>query len=233
MPPPPAPLSAAQRRAFRTLAEATPGIDRAVYEAAGRDWREPVIGLGRADAPLCFMGRDPGAEEAKQGEPFIGAGGKKVRTALFRQLHPQAAHTPTPEELRAVGGEVFWLNTVPYKPVGNKAWSPAVKQRFHGPMLGLLLAHWQGRHIVTLGKEALLWFGIGQPAATQAALLAFWAREDCFTSQLDVSMAAEGGTARSFTLHPLPHPSPANATWAGRFAGLLEAHLRTLLPPGR
>ena len=223
-------LTPAQHALFHTLAEATPGIDRAVYDAAGRDWREPTIGLGRPDAPLCFMGRDPGAEEVKQGVPFIGAGGKKVRTALFRQLHPQHTEAPTPKELRAVGDAVFWLNTMPYKPVGNKAWSPAIKQRFHAALQELLFTRWQGRHIVTLGKEALLWFGMGQPAEAQAALLAFWAREDCFRSQLDISLTPAQGPARSFTLHPLPHPSPANATWASRFTGLLEARLRTLLP---
>ena len=29
-----------------------------------------------------------------------------------------------------VGRRVFWANTVPYKPIGNKAWSVRVKRRF-------------------------------------------------------------------------------------------------------
>ena len=34
--------------------------------------------------------------------------------------------------------------------------------------------------------------------------------------------------ARRIALHPLPHPSPLNAAWYGRFPGLLAARLRAL-----
>ena len=36
------------------------------------------------------------------------------------------------------------------------------------------------------------------------------------------------GRTRRIALHPLPHPSPLNATWYGRFPGLLAARLRAL-----
>ncbi len=221
-------LTPAQRTLFRHLAEETAGIDRPAYEAHGRDWRDPVIGLGPADAPLCLMGRDPGADEVKHGLPFIGAGGKKVRTALHRHLHPLASgdmEAPGPEAQRVAGESFFWLNTVPYKPIGNKAWSMAVKKRFHTPLQHLLLSRWNGRHVLTLGKEAFLWFGIGQPRPVRAQLADFWAQPGCFTGSIDVVIDTPQGTPRSFTLCPLPHPSPLNAVWAARFPGLLQQRL--------
>ncbi|RYH28417.1 MAG: hypothetical protein EON54_23385, partial [Alcaligenaceae bacterium] len=55
-----------QLAAFRAAAEHLPGIDREVYAAAGRDWRDPIIGLGPRDARLCIFGRDPGPTEVEQ-----------------------------------------------------------------------------------------------------------------------------------------------------------------------
>ena len=61
-----------------------------------------------------------------------------------------------------VGDDLFWINTVPYKPVGNKAWSMAVKRRFQPLVAALLTRQWDGDRVITLGREAFLWFGIGQ-----------------------------------------------------------------------
>lgn len=217
---------------FRTLAATTEGIDLAAYQAAGTDPLEPVIGLGAPDARVGFFGRDPGREEVRWGEPFIGAGGRLVRRALHQQLH--GLPLPDFEASRAVGRDFFWANTVPYKPVGNKAWSTRVKQRFHAPMCGVLLQLWQGRDIITLGREAFLWFGIGQPRVVRDALDAFWASEQRFGDAFELTLGDPSGVARSLRLHPLPHPSPLNATWYGRFPGLLTQRLQQLdVRPGQ
>lgn len=213
-------------QALRELAAHTDGIDRPVYQVFERDPLEPIIGLGDADAPLCFFGRDPGREEVRHGEPFIGSGGQIVRRVLYRHLHGE--QMPDFEAGRALGRHYFWINTVPYKPVGNKAWSMAVKRRFHPLMRQLLVDNWRGRHIITLGREAFLWFGIDQPRETRQLLEDFWQREDRFTASVDVELQGEQGQARAFTLHPLPHPSPLNQTWFKRFPDLLEARLRQL-----
>ncbi|WP_228135940.1 uracil-DNA glycosylase family protein [Xanthomonas sp. NCPPB 1128] len=129
----------------------------------------------------------------------------------------------------AAGRVAFWLNTVPYKSVGNKAWSMPVKRRFHPLMRRLLLEQWRGDDILTLGREAFLWFGIDQPREVRTALDAFWAREDRFQAQTEVELRSEDGRrARRVALHPLPHPSPLNQTWYKRFPALLEARLRQL-----
>lgn len=214
------------RQALRNLAADTDGIDTAIYATYGRDPLEPIIGLGDADASVCFFGRDPGREEVRYGEPFIGSGGQIVRRALYRHLHGEPM--PDFEAGRVLGQHYFWINTVPYKPVGNKAWSMAVKRRFHPLMRQLLVASWRGRHIITLGREAFLWFGIDQTRSERQRLEGFWQREDRFTASLDVELQDEQGLRRTFTLHPLPHPSPLNQTWFKRFPDLLEARLRQL-----
>ncbi|MFG6665759.1 uracil-DNA glycosylase family protein [Halomonas sp. HNIBRBA4712] len=220
------PLTLEQRERFRTLAADTDGIDLDVYERFERDPLEPIIGLGRRDLRVGFFGRDPGRDEVRWGEPFIGAGGQLVRKALYRHLHGEELHNF--EASIAVGEDFFWINTVPYKPVGNKAWSMKVKRRFHGLVSEVLISRWEGRHLITLGREAFLWFGIGRPKEERDRLEAFWKSEERFESHIDVTLEDEQGNARTFTLHPLPHPSPLNQTWYARFPGLLEKRLTEL-----
>lgn len=219
-------LDARRREAFRRLAADTTGIDVEVYRQFGKDPLEPILGLGDAAAPLCFFGRDPGREEVRHGAPFVGASGQSVRRALHRQLHGTAP--PDFDAALAVGRGFFWLGTVPYKPLGNRAWSMAVKRRFQPLLRELLLAEWHGRHIVTFGREAFLWFGIDQPRAVRERLEAFWRRDDRFSASIDVRLHDEHGALREFVLHPLPHPSPLNQLWFKRFPALLQARLAAL-----
>ena len=226
------PLDDRQRQAFRELAAETEGIDTEVYARFDKDPLEPIIGLGRADARIGFFGRDPGREEVRYGEPFIGAGGQLVRKTIHRHLYDR--DLPDFEASRELGHSFFWINTVPYKPVGNKAWSMKTKRRFHPLMNALLIEQWQGRSLITLGREAFLWFGIGQPRPERQRIEAFWARADRFESSIDVSLTTAAGKTQTFALHPLPHPSPLNATWYKRFPDLLRGRLHDLdARPGR
>lgn len=209
-----------QLAAFRAAAEHLPGIDREVYAASGRDWRDPIIGLGPRDARLCIFGRDPGRTEVEQSRPFVGKAGQLVRAALHRQR---------------CEADVFWLNTVPYKPVGNRAWSMAAKRRFQPLMADLLLNTWQGhggdgeRTVIALGREAFFWFGIAQPAEVGAALDAFWVQGEArYRDTLRIDYRVGDGASHPITLAPLPHPSPANAVWFSRFPALMDARLLSL-----
>jgi len=221
------PLAPSLRQGFRELAAQTEGIDEAVYRAFDKDPLEPIIGLGPSDAPVAFFGRDPGREEVRYGEPFVGSGGQLVRRGLYRHLHGE--QLTDFEASRSVGGAFFWINTVPYKPLGNRAWSMAVKRRFHPLMRELLIDNWQGQDIITLGREAFLWFGLDQPREVRQHLEAYWQRDDRFSAHYDVELTGERGSSRRFRLHPLPHPSPRNMTWFKRFPDLLEACLHQLL----
>lgn len=220
------PIDDYQRQALRTLAGELDGVDLDVYQRCEQDPLEPIIGLGDPDTRIGFFGRDPGREEVRFGVPFIGSGGQLVRRTIYRHLYGH--EMPDFEASRALGEHFFWINTVPYKPTGNKAWSMKVKRRFHPVMTDLLTEQWNGRSLITLGREAFLWFGIGQSKAERARIEAFWKRDDRFEACLDITLAAPDGSPRGFTLYPLPHPSPLNATWYKRFPDLLTQRLTQL-----
>ncbi|ERJ18198.1 uracil-DNA glycosylase protein [Salinisphaera shabanensis E1L3A] len=219
-------LSCEQRQTLRDLASETDGIDRPVYARFDKDPLEPIIGLGDTNTRIGFFGRDPGTDEVKYGEPFIGAGGQLVRKTIYRHLHGD--DLPDFETSRALGQDFFWINTVPYKPIGNKAWSMKTKRRFQPTMISLLVEQWQGRSLITLGREAFLWFGIGQSKDERARIESFWKRDDRFESAIEIELSAPNGQTATFDIRPLPHPSPLNATWYKRFPDLLRQRLEQL-----
>ena len=209
-------LGAVARSAAPPLA-----IDLPVYAEAGRDPHAPIVlGSGSLAARVGVIGRDPGRTEVLRGEPFIGAGGRKLRDGL----HRAALGGDAPDEAAAirVGRAVFWANTVPFKPIGNKAWSVPVQRRFAPAMARLVLDLWTGSDLITCGNAAFDWIGLVEPQLAPA-LAAFWARGDRYEASL--ALEVRGRTLR---LHPLPHPSPLNATWYRRFPGLLDARLQAL-----
>lgn len=153
-------LSSKERVAYKRIAANLPGIDVDAYRLAGRDPCDPLIGLGPADSRVAIMGRDPGRSEVTHGAPFVGAGGQRLRQVLYQQIygHPM----PDAASGMAVSSAYFWLNTVPYKPLGNKAWPASLRQQFQPLVANLLLRHWCDHAVITLGREAFFWFGIGR-----------------------------------------------------------------------
>lgn len=220
-------LDATLAAQFARLAATLDGIDVAAYRECGRDPLQPVIGLGPADAPLCIMGRDPGRKEVRLAQPFVGGAGQLLRAGLHAHLHPGEPYTF--EAGLAAGAGMFWINTAPYKPLGNKPWSKAVQNRFQ-PLVARVLRDWRGQDVLTLGNEAFAWFALGQSTAVRERLQAFWATGDTrYEHSLEVTLEL-AGRQRSLRLHPLPHPSPANAVWCRRFPALLQRRLAALLP---
>lgn len=219
-------FDACQEAVFRERARHIDGIDVAAYARHGRDPLVPIIGRGDAGTRVGFFGRDPGRDEVRYGEPFIGAGGQQVRRGLHQHLYNRPP--PDFEALRAVGPLFFWANTVPYKPVGNKAWPMAVKRYFQPLMMSVLATKWRGEALITLGRDAFLWFGIDQPREQRRRLELFWRRNDRFQAAIDVTLAGPGSQDRAVTLYPLPHPSPLNAVWYKRFPSLLQRRLQQL-----
>ena len=213
------------RDAFR--AEAQRGdmpVDRVVYENHGLPVTEPVLlGSGQLRSRLGIFGRDPGRTEIQLQEPFVGKGGQHIRNGLHRARH--GTDCPNLEASIEVGKPIFWGNTVPYKPLGNKAWSVKIKRRFLPIVQDLLVHHWQGDQLLTCGRVAFFWFGLADKTL-KPALEAHWARPDRFESSLAIPL---GG--KVFNLHPLPHPSPLNAVWYKRFPNLLDQRLQKLQWP--
>jgi uracil-DNA glycosylase len=87
---------------------------KAVYEQAKGCTRCPlhqtrttvVFGSGNADADLMFVGEAPGANEDKQGVPFVGQAGKLLTKLL--------------NEIGLERSEVFICNTVKCRPPNNR-----------------------------------------------------------------------------------------------------------------
>jgi len=202
-------------------------VDREVYERAGRDPMVPIAYAGSFEARICSFGRDPGRDEVRHAQPQIGAAGRLVRSGVLEA----AGKAPPADDryLEAALQYVFLANTVPYKPVGNKAYPDRIKERFRACTTRLLLCHWRGDVVITLGTEAFNWFApYGEPGAAAA----FWKREDKYEAEFSCLLRAEcDGTSaeKPLTICPLPHPSPLNQRWVALFPDLLAQRLKKWL----
>lgn len=79
---------------------------------------QTVFGTGDPEARLCFVGEAPGADEDRQGEPFVGRAGQlltrmiqactlqrdQVYICNVLKCRPPGNRTPTPEEIRNCRG---------------------------------------------------------------------------------------------------------------------------------
>jgi DNA polymerase len=79
--PPQAGLTAEQRRQeLAVLAERVRPCTRCGELAATRT--QTVFGVGRVEPDICFIGEAPGADEDRQGEPFVGAAGQLLNRII-------------------------------------------------------------------------------------------------------------------------------------------------------
>lgn len=194
---------------LKDLAAGFEQIDVDCYRQHGQDPTQPILGLGKADARWCFFGRDPGEKEVRCQKPFVGDSGQRIRSIMT--------------ELGLSNDDIYWMNTVPFKPKGNKAWPVGVRRQCR-PALLELLAAWRGTEVVTFGEAAFKWFGLGS-SAERRLVEQFWTRADKYEAQFPISLHMDG-IERHFMVHPLPHPSGANAVWSSRFPGLLRTRLQ-------
>lgn len=186
------------------------------YAAAERDPAVPIVCAGALDAPVCLFGRELGREEVHEGQPLIGSGGRRLRRVVHETLIGPAPRAE--RRFDAVLDHVLLTNTVPYRPVGNRAYGKRTVDRFRPFVERLLGAIWSGERIVALGQQALLWFA---PYAEDGAVAAAWADRDArFDVTLDVTLAG-----RRLALRCVPHPSPLSPFKAD-FPRLLARALR-------
>lgn len=93
-----------KRRELDVLAERVSGCTRCTELAATRT--QTVFGVGKVEPDLCFIGEAPGADEDRQGEPFVGAAGQllnRIITACGMQRD-----------------EVYICNIIKCRPPGNR-----------------------------------------------------------------------------------------------------------------
>ena len=199
-------------------------IDISVYKSAGLDPTYPIVYTGNLKSNLCFFARDLGRDEVHARQPLIGAAGTLVREGFYGAMYRQKAKAK--EELQKVCERVLLTNTVPYKPPGNKAYSAEVKKRFRPFLERLLVLHWQGNQIITLGTEAFKWF---IPYGAKGEVNEFFRRSDRFTAKLRVMLRAIDDSGmehrRQVMLLPLPHPSPLNQQYYNKFPQMLQQRL--------
>jgi uracil-DNA glycosylase len=215
----------------RVRAEAKKGgfsIDLPVYETAERDPFIPILYAGSLEASLAVMGRDLGGQEVKYGEPLIGDAGHRVRASIYEFVTGEEA-PPGNRRLEPTLERVLLTNTVPYKPIGNKAYPTSIKERFRPFVEELLFSHWQGDHVITLGTEAFKWFA---PYAPRGEADAFWARPDRYEVEFGCELWSpldNSATTKPIVVAPLPHPSPLNQAYWSRFPEMLKKRLEKLL----
>jgi DNA polymerase len=99
-----------------------------------------VFGAGNADADLMFVGEAPGAEEDKQGLPFVGRSGQLLDKVLF-------------EELSLTRDSVYIANVVKCRPPGNRDPEPDEIGACR-PWLEQQIELIQPKVVVTLGNFA-------------------------------------------------------------------------------
>ena len=112
---------------------------------------QTVFGVGNPDARVVFFGEAPGADEDRQGEPFVGRAGQLLTKII-------AACTWSRDD-------VYILNTLKCRPPGNR--NPAEEERANcRPFWKQQLEIIQPEYIVCLGKFAMV--ELLETAPTQA-----------------------------------------------------------------
>ena len=124
--------------ALEVVAEAASTCTKCKLATAGRT--QVVFGMGDPDADLMFVGEGPGAEEDKQGLPFVGRSGQLLDKILF-------------EELGLTRDRVYIGNTVKCRPPGNRDPEPDEITACN-PWLEQQLDLIQPKVVVTLGNFA-------------------------------------------------------------------------------
>ncbi len=121
------------------LAELEQAYEREMPPEPGAQHTRVVFGDGNPDADLMFVGEAPGAEEDKQGIPFVGRAGQKLN-----------------DMIKAMGlsrEEVYIANVLKRRPPGNATPTPE-EAATHGPWLIRQIEIIEPRVLVTLGKPA-------------------------------------------------------------------------------
>ncbi len=113
----PAPVKVDTRQALRSQAQAWSPATKLEYlrrKNVGNCTRCPlsrsrtniVFGVGSAEARVMFVGEAPGADEDRQGEPFVGRAGQRLTQWI--------------EQLGMTRGDVYIANVLKCRPPGNR-----------------------------------------------------------------------------------------------------------------
>lgn len=125
--------------AWQSLAEA---VRSCTACALHKSRKQAVVGVGRRDARLFVIGEAPGAEEDRQGEPFVGAAGQLLNAMLKAIGFPRA--------------DVYIANILKCRPPGNRDPQPA-EAAACTPFLERQIAWVAPRAILAVGRISAQW----------------------------------------------------------------------------
>ncbi len=159
---------------------------------------QAVPGSGSAESKIVFIGEGPGANEDRQGLPFVGAAGKFLD-----------------EMLKSIGlkrEEVFITNVVKCRPPGNRDPFPEEVKICTDSYLWRQLETINPSVIVTLGRHAMYRFVPADKKISEVHGKLFHLESP--------------KTKRVFNIFPLYHP--AAALYNGGMRGVLEDDFKKL-----
>jgi DNA polymerase len=133
------PLAAANDATWEELAAAVRACTRC---ALHRGRTQTVFGVGRRDAELLVIGEAPGADEDRQGEPFVGRAGQLLNAMLHSIGLPRS--------------EVYIANILKCRPPGNRDPQPD-EAASCTPYLERQIALIRPRAILAVGRIAAQW----------------------------------------------------------------------------
>ena len=114
-----------------------PDCSRCKLHTLGR--RQVVFGVGNPEADLMFVGEAPGADEDRQGEPFVGAAGQLLTKII--------------EAIGLTRQQVYIANVIKCRPPGNRNPEPDEVEQCE-PFLFRQIDVIKPKVIVALGKFA-------------------------------------------------------------------------------
>jgi DNA polymerase len=100
----PSPVPASEAATLAVLQQEVAPCTRCHELATTRT--QTVFGVGNPRAQLCFLGEAPGADEDRQGEPFVGRGGQLLNKII--------------EACQLKREDVYILNMLKCRPPGNR-----------------------------------------------------------------------------------------------------------------
>jgi len=168
-----------------------------------------VFGAGNADAGLMFVGEAPGAEEDRQGLPFVGRAGQLLNQLL--------------EEIGLSREEVFIANVLKNRPPGNRDPQPAEIEACE-PWLWRQVALIEPRVVCTLGNFATKLLSGSQTGITKVRgtpqvhelggrmvylLPLFHPAAALRTPAVKETLRADFATIPELLQRPLPDPAPS------------------------
>ena len=147
----PAPVGQAPAAGREFVAAPPDGLDWDELALAVRDCTrcglhrgrtQTVFGVGRHDADLMIVGEAPGAEEDRQGEPFVGRAGRLLNAML--------------QAIGLAREEVYIANVLKCRPPNNRDPQPS-EQATCTPYLDRQIELIEPKAILALGRIAAQW----------------------------------------------------------------------------